>query len=219
MPVMTSSRSPASRMAISVFLACVGGLATACGSGAGSSATPAATVTVTSPSSGSAGAPTATPTATPAAAPSPTGPPSCASSALRASLGRGSGAAGSAYYPVELINVSGSTCTLYGYPGVSFVTRIGGSQIGAAARQDHTFARRLVTLAPGATAHAQLQVVDAENFPAAECGLVTAHWLKVFPPGQFGALYIKLKASACSSAAKPVRVLAIQTVQPGKGGQ
>jgi Protein of unknown function (DUF4232) len=187
--------------------------ATACGTAAGPAAPPAATVTVAGPSSAATQTP-ATPA--PAAAPSPTGPQPCATSALQASLGRGGGAAGSRYYPVELINVSGDTCTLQGYPGVSLVAKIGGRQIGAAARQDHTLARRVVTLAPGATGHALLQVSNAENFPAAGCGLVTAHWLKVYPPGQIGALYIKFTALTCSNAAKPVHVLGIQTVQPGK---
>lgn len=215
--MLTSSGRPARRLAVAALLACAGPLAAACGSAAGPSPAPTATITVTSPTPGSPAAPASAPGST--AASSPAGPAGCATSALQASVGQGGGAAGSTYYPVEFTNVSGTTCTLYGYPGVSFVTKVGGQRIGRAARQDTTLARRLVTLAPGATAHALLQVVNAMNFPAAQCGLVTAHWLRVYPPGQFGALYIRFAAPACSSTAKAVRILGIQTVQPGQGSQ
>lgn len=66
-------------------------------------------------------------------------------------LGPGNGAAGSIYYPIEFTNTSSVACTLYGYPGVSFVTAPG-SQAGAAATEDPTYPRALVTLAPKATA-------------------------------------------------------------------
>jgi Domain of unknown function (DUF4232) len=135
--------------------------------------------------------------------------------ALTASLGAGSGAAGSSYYPIEFTNSSGSSCSMYGYPGISFVTAAG-SQIGTPATEDPTYARQLVTLAPGGTAHAELRVVNAQNYPASTCRPVTAHRLKVYPPGQTGALYISFTATACSNPS--VQILAVQTVQPGKGG-
>jgi len=215
--VLTSSGTLARRLVIAAVLACAGVLATACGSAAGPSPAPTATVTVASPTPASPAAPASTPAPT-AASPS-AGQPGCATSALQASLGQGGGAAGSTYYPVEFTNVSSTTCALYGYPGVSFVTKVGGTRIGLAAREDSTLGRRLVTLAPGGTAHALLQVVNAMNFPAAQCSLVTAHWLRVYPPGQFGALYIRFTAPACSSTAEAVRILGVQTVQPGKGPQ
>ena len=79
----------------------------------------------------------------------------------------GGAAAGSTYYPIQFANTSGSSCTLYGYPGVSFVTAQGGSQIGPAASRNPAMPKALVTLAPGQTVHAELQVVDAENYPPA----------------------------------------------------
>lgn len=118
-----------------------------------------------------------------------------------------------------LTNTSGSACTLYGYPGVSFVTSQGGGQIGTAATENSAFARTLVTLAPGAAAHAPLQVVEAGNYPAAQCSPVTAHWLKVYPPGQRDALYVSVDSPTCSSTAKAVHILSVETVQPGAGGQ
>ena len=198
------------------------GLLAGCSSSAGPSGRPTATVTVTATVTAPASGPLSSPVSSPAATPTsrvttPAGPAGCATRALRASLGPGGGAAGSTYYPIEFTNISGSTCSLYGYPGVSFATAAGGSQIGLAATEDPAFPRSLVTLAPGATAHAELQVVNAQNFAASTCHPVAAHWLNVYPPGQTSALFVSLAATAC--AATSVRILGVQTVQPGQGGQ
>ena len=53
------------------------------------------------------------------------------------------------------------TCALYGYPGVSFVSGVGGSQIGKDAARDRTAAPKVVTLAPGQRGSFALRVVDA----------------------------------------------------------
>jgi Protein of unknown function (DUF4232) len=144
----------------------------------------------------------------------PPGPPGCPTSGLTVALGRGSAAAGSAYYPIEFTNTSGSTCSLYGYPGISFVSAAG-QQVGAAATEDPTYPRRLVTLAPGATAHATLRVVDALNYPAPACHPVTVNRLKIYPPNQTSFLYLNLTATGCSIAS--VQILSVQTAQPGNG--
>jgi hypothetical protein len=135
-------------------------------------------------------------------------------SALAASIGPGSGAAGSTYYPIEFTNTSSAPCTLYGYPGASFVAASGG-QLGAAATEDPTYPRQLVTLTPGAAAHAELRVTDALNYPSPACQVLTAHRLRVFPPGQASPLYLTLNARAC--AITSVQILSVQTVQPGTG--
>lgn len=181
------------------------------------------TVTVTAPPSSPAPAASAsTPPTSPTAptspgvppAPAPSGPPGCATSGLTASLGRGGAAAGSVYYPMEFKNTSGATCSLYGYPGVSFVTA-SGAQVGAAATEDPVYPRRLVTLAPGSTAHAVLQITVAQNYPAGACSPVAVHRLKVYPPGQTSALYISISTTGCAKTS--VNILGVQTVQPGSG--
>jgi len=170
---------------------------------------------------GSAPAPSASPPpsaspapSSPAATPAPTGAPSCATPALAVRLGPGNGAAGSTYYPIEFTNASSVACTLYGYPGVSFVTA-SGAQAGAAATEDPTYPRALVTLAPGTAAHAVLRVTDAANYPASSCQPVTVHRLKVYPPGETRPVYLTLKATACASAS--VHIQSVQTVRPGNG--
>jgi Protein of unknown function (DUF4232) len=184
------------------------GQTTSSGSGpaaSGAPATSSATGTPAQASSPSASAPTA-----------PSAPAACATSGLQVSVpvSKGNAAAGSSYYPIDFANTSGASCTLYGYPGVSFVSGIGGSQIGIPATRNPTTPKQLITLAPSQTAHAELQVVDAENYPPADCGLVTAHWLKIYPPNQTAPLYVSFTAKACT---KSKTILTVQTVQPGSG--
>jgi hypothetical protein len=196
------------------------GLIAGCGT-----STPAASPAA-SPSASPTMAPSTPPTATATPTVSPTTAPStqpaastaaCATSALHVVVPSGSGnaAAGSAYYPIQFSNTSGSACTLYGYPGVSFVSAAGGSQIGAAATRNPSLAAQVISLSPGQTVHATLQVVDALNYPSAGCGLVTAHWLKIYPPNQTAPVYVSFTAQTCS---KPKTVLSVQTVQTGSSG-
>jgi hypothetical protein len=211
---MKPSPIAARRVITAAVLACAAGLLAACGSSSSPSAHPTVTVTVTT--TATASAPVSSPPVTPTRATTPPGPPGCTTTALTASLGAGSGAAGSSYYPIDFTNSSSSTCSLHGYPGISFVTAAG-SQIGAPATEDPTFPRQLVTLAPGDTAHAELKVADAQNYPASTCHPAAAHRLKVYPPGQTSALALSFTATACSNTS--VLILAVQTVQSGKGGQ
>jgi len=191
----------------------------ACSSGGGQAIAPAAKATVAgtvtpSPSTATA-TPTATLTTTPTSTPSPAGPPPCPTSALTVAMGQANGAAGSTYYPVDFTNTSGGACTLFGYPGVSFVTGVGGDQIGRAASRNPALASELVTIAANGVAHSTLQVVNAENFSDAACHMVTAHWLKIYPPNQTAPLYLSFTARACSARARPVSILAVEAVRLG----
>lgn len=213
---MTASASAVRGLVAAAVLACSAALATACGTSAAPAASPAASPAVIATPTVSAG--TASPASSPAPSPAQSGAASaCATSALKVTVATvpGGAAAGSSYYPIQFVNVSAASCTLYGYPGVSFVAAQGGSQIGPAATRNPAMARQLVTLSPGQTVHAELQVIDAENYPPADCGLVTAHWLKVYPPNQTAAAYVSFTARTCS---KPRQILSVQTVQPGPAG-
>jgi hypothetical protein len=169
------------------------------------------TVTPTSPSPGpTGGTPQPSPTDT-----TPGGPGACPTSALHVSIGNGNGAAGSVYYPIVFTNASSSPCTLFGFPGVSFVTGPNGSQIGDAATRQSDKPVQTVTLAVGGVAHATLQVVQALNFPAAKCQPVTAHFLKIYPPNQTEAVVLSFTAKACAATGQGVTVLNVAPVQPG----
>jgi hypothetical protein len=129
------------------------------------------------------------------------------------------GAAGSVYYPLDLTNTSGSTCTVFGYPGVSFVTGPSGGLLGRAAHRNPVAPAAMVTLAPGQTAHATLQVAEAGNYDPAQCKPVAAHWLRIYPPNQTAPLYAQFTTQACS-ARLPHSIgsqLSITVFRPGAG--
>ena len=194
-------------------------LLAACGTsrpGGGSAASPTSPTSTTSAASPSGTTASPTPVTTTGA-----GVTICATSALKAAVKtvKGSAAAGSVYYPLALTNVSGSSCTLFGYPGVSFVTGPGGSQLGRPATRNPVVPAANVTLAPGQAAHATLRVAQAGNYDPAQCQPVTAHWLKIFPPDQTAALYARFTTQACS-ARLPAGIgsqLSVSVFQPGAG--
>lgn len=139
------------------------------------------------------------------------GTPACATSALQVKLGPSDGYAGGVYVVIDFTNTSGSSCTLFGYPGVSLVTGPPYKQIGLAAKRSTSTPKKLVTLAAGATASAQLQIVDALNFPTATCGPTKATALKIYPPNQTEPVYLPNASSGCT---KPVQILYISAVRP-----
>ena len=149
------------------------------------------TITVTPAASNSSGA-------TSSPSPAPAGPPTCLPSDLQASLGQSQGAAGTIYQLLVLTNTSSSDCTLYGYPGVSFVTGQGGSVIGSPAARNSLIPDTLVTLQPGGTASALLGVVDTGALPQSACVPGTADWLQIYPPGDTGSLFVQLNSSVCT---------------------
>jgi hypothetical protein len=135
---------------------------------------------------------------------------SCQASGLRLTRGTSGAAAGSTYTEIDLTNTSGVTCTLYGYPGVALTTSMSpGSQVGAAASRSSTKPKTLVTLAPGAIAAVQVQLVDVLNYPTANCEPASASYLQVYPPGQTTALYLPFTARTCT---KPIFTLGVSTI-------
>ncbi|HEX4323202.1 MAG TPA: DUF4232 domain-containing protein [Gaiellaceae bacterium] len=125
-------------------------------------------------------------------------PPKCTTSGLVVWLNtNGDGAAGSTYFKLEFTNLSGSACTLTGYPGVSGVDR-SGHQLGTAAGHDPATAAHTVTLANGATKAATLRIVEAGNFPASTCHLTTAAGLRVYPPNQTASKLVPFPFRACA---------------------
>lgn len=145
----------------------------------------------------------------------------CPSASLRVTVNvsQAGGAAGSTYYPVNFTNTSNSACGMYGYPGISFVTAddTAGHQIGAAAQQNPAYGKMAVRLAAGGSAHAWLQLAAAGNYPPSACRPVTAHWLRVFAPGETVAVYVDHAFAACASASTPL--LTVMPVRDGLGAQ
>jgi len=198
-------------------LLCAAALAAGCGSNGSPAAAPTKTITVkATPAASASSAAASTTPATGAASPTAGAAPACPTRSLGLKLGLAQGAAGSTFQVIDFTNISNATCTLYGYPGVSLAGGKPVKQIGLAAAESHTTARKLVTLNPGAVANAVLQIAHAVNFPAAKCGLVTADYLQIYPPNQTTPAYLHYSSQAC---AKPVRILTVSVVQAGSGGQ
>lgn len=116
---------------------------------------------------------------------------------------------------IAFTNLGSTSCTLYGYPGVSFVGGTPLRQVGLAAAENPGTPRQLVTLRPGAVASAQLHIVDAGNFSSGQCNRVTTSWVQIFPPNQTTHLYVHYTSATC---AKPVRILTVGAVRPGSAG-
>jgi hypothetical protein len=197
---------------VAAALTCLGALAAlaACSSSTSSStssssspSTPSATSTSTSTAPVTSPSPSASPTAA--------GAPACANGTLQVKLRGEQGYAGGVDLAINFTNTTSAACTLYGYPGVSLVSS-SHAQIGLAAKRTTTAPAEVVTLAPGATGHAQLQIADALNFPTSACGPVQAADLRVYPPGQTAAVFLPDHSQGC---AQPAQILFISPVQPG----
>jgi hypothetical protein len=123
--------------------------------------------------------------------------PRCATSGLVMWLNaEGSGTAGSFYYKIEFANLSGRTCTLAGYPGVSAVN-LRGRQIGSPASREVTQRPSVVTLAPEAQTTAIVRVIDVGALPAS-CRPATAAGFRVYPPGQSTSKLVPFPFRTCS---------------------
>jgi hypothetical protein len=132
--------------------------------------------------------------------------------------GQGNGAAGTIYYPLEFTNLSGRTCSMYGFPGVSAISR-GGQQLGSPANWESggSFGTpRTVIVRPGATAHAILAYHDVVVSTTPGCDPVnTTFQLRVYPPDQRGATFALFDLEACSHAG-PI-YLSVGPIKPGVG--
>lgn len=150
----------------------------------------------------------------------------CATSGLEAWLGLGAAATGATgdtgiqpgegtYYTLEFTNVSDRACSLFGYPEVSAYldTPRPRGPIGSAAARDTSVRPKPVTLAPGATAHAELRVtLSAEQ---ASCAQVTAGELRIALPRQARPAFVPAHIPVCSQ--KGQVSLSVQPIQARPG--
>jgi hypothetical protein len=111
--------------------------------------------------------------------------------------GPGGGAAGSEYVWLVFTNVSGRTCTLYGYPGVSWVTGPSGQQVNDPTERAGATPARVV-LAPGGVAHAQVRHANPEMY-GPDCHPVQVAGFRVYPPDETAAVFVPWASQACSA--------------------
>lgn len=113
-----------------------------------------------------------------------------------------------------LTNTGDATCTLQGWPGVSFVGGGDGTQLGAAADRDIvSLPHDRVTLRPGGGATVPVAVASAADWSDRQCVPQDADGLRVYPPGETHALFVEGDFTACTDPAVPL--LTVHAVQPG----
>jgi hypothetical protein len=126
----------------------------------------------------------------------------------------GGGAAGSYGELLVFRNTSSRSCTLFGYPDVSFVGGGSGQQVNDPFRRD-VGTPMVVTVAPGGAAHALLLFGHPDAFPAGSCQAVQVDGYRVYPPDEATAVFVAAPQQACS--VKGVGVPRVGVVQPGTG--
>ncbi|CAG6398562.1 DUF4232 domain-containing protein [Streptomyces cocklensis] len=142
-------------------------------------------------------APATTATASPAAT-AATGStvPGCTTSHLKVTVQSNGSGAGSSFFTLAFQNTGSSPCTLFGYPGVSFV-KAGNVQLGKAAARTPA-SKATVTLIPNAHAFADLRTVNGQGgFDPAQCQLTTVPSLRIFPPNQRASVNIPWNQKEC----------------------
>lgn len=128
--------------------------------------------------------------------------------------GKGSGAAGSVFYRVQLTNLGSKACTVGGFPAVSAVN-LKGATLGKPASAEGKKGGA-VKLAPGASASFQLRIVQAGNFSPADCHPTMAAGLRVAPPGGGGAKVVPLPFQTCAKPIQPVLAVGAIKGLPGQ---
>jgi hypothetical protein len=160
----------------------------------GSKPTPTPTTTATT-------SPTPTPTPTPTSTATAGGTPTCSVDQLSVTLGKPEGTAGSDYVPIQFTNTSSTVCELHGFPGVSFVGKGNGTQLGAAADWDESKPIVQNALQPGTVVVSNLRIAQAGNYDSSECQPLAADGLRVYPPHSTRSAFVKdPNLTACQNA-------------------
>jgi hypothetical protein len=159
-------------------------------------ATTGATTTVATNATTSSTSPAATSTTSTTHT---TGSSRCGAGSLSVTLTELGAAAGTAYRELEFKNTSAQTCTMQGYPGVSFVDT-NGRQIGAPA-QRMTGPGGPIALGAGASAAALMAYHDVYVATVPGCQPTTAAGIRVYPPDETRSLTVSTALMVCANPA------------------
>jgi hypothetical protein len=166
-------------------------------------------------------------TPAPHQAPQPTAQPSqgagpqtgtrCHTGNLKVTVAPGNNAAGHIGLRIVFTNTANHPCTMYGYPGVSFLTGPRGRQLNVPAeRSAAQGAPKLIPLAAGGKAHADLLLVNTANFATNTCKPVQAAGVRVYPPDETASAFVPYPLMVCSL--NGVGTAQIYPVVNGAGG-
>ncbi|MEU9687561.1 DUF4232 domain-containing protein [Amycolatopsis japonica] len=194
-------------------------LFSACGSGTA----PVAQNTSASPSSSgpdTSAAPSATSSAS-APAPPPAQPPAqaskndglCKAGDVKLSIKDSDAAAGTVYRKLVITNASGHSCTIQGFPGISYVTGADGHQVGEAAYRDGAKGEP-VQLANGESAIADVGFANVRNYPEEVCKPVETRGLRVYLPQETASNFLAVQGLGCTGKISGNQ-LTVKTVHKG----
>jgi hypothetical protein len=181
---------------------------------AGSSSRQAPPSTAPPPASESV-APTTVQAEQPPAEPAAGNQGECKVADLELSFAGGDSAAGTTYRSLVFTNKGTRTCTIQGFPGVSYVTGDDGHQVGPAAYRAGAKGE-VVTLNPGDSASSDIGFVQVANYDPAVCKPTDVRGLRIYPPHEYDSMFIASEGTGCAGT-PPGNQLTVGTVKPGTG--
>lgn len=140
----------------------------------------------------------------------------CKVADLKLSLRDGDSAAGTTYRYLVFTNKGSRTCTIQGFPGVSYVAGDDGHQVGPAA---YRVGKKgpAITLKPGDSAAADVGFVQVRNYDPAVCKPTEVRGLRVYPPHDYDSAFVPHAGTGCAGN-PPGNQLTVATVKAGTGG-
>jgi Domain of unknown function (DUF4232) len=125
----------------------------------------------------------------------------CATSSLTVTVQPGNAAAGTFYQQVVFRNSGAGSCTLGGYPGVSFVDQ-SGKLLGQPAQRTDIAGEpvKTIVLAPGQSGSATVGLPDTGNFPPSDCNATTAVSMRVYPPNRLDSVVVPDAQKVCTTS-------------------
>jgi len=135
----------------------------------------------------------------------------CKVADLKLSLGGGDAAAGTVYRELRFTNKGSRTCTIQGFPGVSYVAGEDGHQVGPAAFRDGSKGKA-ISLKPGMTVFAPVGFVQVGNYDPAVCKPTAVRGLRVYPPHEYDSMFVPAAGTGCAGK-PPGNQLSVQTIR------
>ncbi len=138
-------------------------------------------------------------------------PNECKVADLGLTLGGGDAAAGTVYRELRFTNKGSRTCTIQGFPGVSYVAGEDGHQVGPAAYRDGKKGAA-IKLTPGKTVIAPVGMVQVGNYDASACKPTSVRGLRVYPPHEYDSMFVAAPGTGCAGK-PPGNQLTVQTIR------
>lgn len=141
----------------------------------------------------------------------------CRSSQLKLSFGGGDAGMSQEETVLRFTNAGRTSCTIAGFPGVSYVAGANGTQVGAPAVRSGPMGAR-ITLAPGQVASTVIHSVQVGVFDPAVCKPTPVRGYRIYPPNNTAAMFIALPNGVRGCAGtSPDPQLNVYTLKRGLG--